>query len=116
MDSRLVVGALCDLLSADRMTVEAILAVARLVLGPEASSNELEQGSQALEQALDAWRNGHPVSAVAHFEQAADRVFDLLGATASPTTAATATATAFPTCSRCARVRARYEATRTAMV
>jgi len=73
-----LVTAAADLLLSERATVEAMLADARLLADGGHDATSVEQGERARDQALDAWENGRPVSAVAHFRQAVDRAFDVL--------------------------------------
>ena len=55
-----------------------MLADARLCSARAGTSKELDQAERFHAQALAAWRNGQPVSAVQHFAQAVDRGFDVL--------------------------------------
>ncbi len=73
-----LVGAAADLLQADRRTAAAMLADGRLLARTDADRRSLEQGDDAAGAALRAWRDGQPVSAVAHFGTAADRAWDVL--------------------------------------
>lgn len=73
-----LVGAAADLLASERRTVEQMLGDVRLLGGSAGDARSLEQGERALGQALEAWRGGQPVAAVAHFGQAADRAWDVL--------------------------------------
>lgn len=73
-----LVTAAADLLASDRRTVEQMLDDVRLLRRSADDARSLEQGERALEQALQAWRGGQPVAAVAHFSRAADRTWDVL--------------------------------------
>ena len=77
--SAILVPAAADLLRSERRTVEQLLGDIRLLASTAADSTSLEQAKRFHAQAIAAWRNGEPVSAVQHFEQAADRGFDVLG-------------------------------------
>ena len=77
-DETVLVTGLADLLLSERTTVEAMLADARLLADGGHDATSVEQGERAYDQALEAWAKGEPVSAVAHFRQAADRAFDVL--------------------------------------
>jgi len=73
-----LVGAATDLLQADRRSAAAMLADGRLLARTSEDSRSLDQGDDADAAALRAWRDGHPVSAIAHYGQAADRAWDVL--------------------------------------
>lgn len=73
-----LVAAAADLLASDRRTIEQMLSDVRLLRDSADDARSLEQGERALGQALEAWRGGQPVAAVAHFRQAADRAWDVL--------------------------------------
>ena len=77
-DSTTLVPAAADLLRSQRRTVEQMLGDVRLLASTAADSTALDQAERFHAQALAAWRNGQPVSAVQHFAQAVDRGFDVL--------------------------------------
>ena len=73
-----LIGAAADLLQADRRTATAMLADGRLLAKSSSDRRALDQGGDALQQALDAWRKGLPVSAIAHYGRVTDRAWDVL--------------------------------------
>lgn len=73
-------SAAVDLLAAARASSRALLDDLWVLDRYADSSKDLVQGRRFLGQGDDAWSKGQPVSAVAHYAQAADRAFDGLSA------------------------------------
>jgi hypothetical protein len=73
-----LVGAAADLLQADRRTAAAMLADGRLLARTSADRRALDQGDDAADEAVRAWREGQPVSAIVHYGRASDRAWDVL--------------------------------------
>ena len=73
-----LVGATADLLQSDRRTATAMLADGRLLARTGSDRRTLDEGDDAVDDALAAWRKGLPVTAIANYGRATERAWDVV--------------------------------------
>ncbi|HYI20263.1 MAG TPA: VWA domain-containing protein, partial [Solirubrobacteraceae bacterium] len=73
-----LVSAGANLLSSERRGAGELMRDARLLATGAADARAVGQGDSALGLALEAWRRGEPVNAIAHYALAAERAWDVL--------------------------------------